>query len=162
MRLNPIVLALTLIVGVGGLILAIRAFSTYSDAAEAFTHVELAYLPNSFEWQDAEYDEAIATFRVVNDSQFPATVETFNIALRFDSDFAGSDYSTWVPMRVPANQSREISMSFEVTTNSIQHEGGDSQLNFTGQMLVRFARFEQPLSFRFRGSMGQVDYVGSE
>ena len=158
MRLNPLVLGISLLIGVGGLVLGLRAFSTYSDAAKAFTRIELAYVPDSFEWQDPEYDRAEATVRVTNDSQFPATVESFRIDLRFDGEFAGSDYDRWIPMKVPANETREIPVHFTVTANSIQAEGGDAQLSFGGQLLVRFARFERPLSFRFRGPIGQVGY----
>lgn len=155
MRLNPIVLVATLLVGVGGVFFGARAFSTYDDAAEAFTRVELAYVPGSFEWQDAEFEEATATFRVINDSRFLAVVESFRISLNFDGEFAGSDYDTWQEMRVPGNASREIPVRFTVTANSIQAEGGTADLTFGGQMLVRFERFEQPLSFRFRGTIGQ-------
>lgn len=160
MRLNPIVLTATIVVGIVGLFFGIRAFATYGDAAEAFTRIELTYVPDSFEWQDPEYEEGTATLRVVNSSQFPATVESFSISLRFDGQFAGSDYSYWPPTIVPAHESLDVPVRFEVTTNSIQEIGGEAQLSFAGQLLVRFARFEQPLSFRFRGPIGQVEFDG--
>ena len=161
MRLNPVVIVATLLLGGAGLFFGVRAYSTYDDAAEAFTRVELAYVPNSFKWLDPEYGEGVATFRVINDSRFVAVVEGFSISVQFDGAFAGSDYNRWQELRVPGNATREIPAHFEITTNSIQAEGGVAELSFAGQMLVRFARFEQPLSFRFRGAIGQVDANGN-
>jgi hypothetical protein len=160
-RLNPFVLAATIVIGVAGLLLAIRAYTTYGDAADAFTRIELVYVPDSFEWQDADYEEGVAVLRLENDSRFPATVESFNISLRFDGQFAGSDYEGWTPVVVPAHDSMEIPVLFQVTANSIQEIGGEAQLSFAGQVLVRFVRFEQPLSFRFRGPIGQVEFDGT-
>ena len=158
MRLNPLVLIATLLVGLGGLIFGVRAFITYDDAAEAFTQIELAYVPDSFEWQVSDYNEGTATFRVINDSSFTAEVESFSVHLQFDGNFAGSDYREhWEPITVPGGESREIPVRFTVTTNSIQSQGGDAQLGFSGQILVRFEEFEEPSSFRFRGSIGQVE-----
>ena len=159
MRLNPLVLVASLIIGIGGVLLGARAILTYGDAAEAFTQIELAYVPGSFEWQDADYENGTATFQLINRSRFRASVESFSIALRFDGDFAGSDYDRWQTMTVPGDEVREIPARFTITTNSIQEEGGTANLSFGGQLLVRFAKFEQPLSFRFRGTIGQVDYV---
>ncbi len=160
MRLNPIILILTLVVGIGGLAAGLRAFSTYGDAAEAFTTVELVYVPDSFEWQSDDFETGTATFRLVNASRFPADVEGFSVALYFDGEFAGSDYGTWEPVVVSAGESREFSSEFTVASNSIQAEGGTANLSFSGQVLVRFAKFEQPLSFRFRGAIGQVAASG--
>ncbi|MEZ4522325.1 MAG: hypothetical protein R3A46_11885 [Thermomicrobiales bacterium] len=161
MRINPVILAATMLVGIFGIVFGVRAFTTYDDASEAFTRVELQYIPDSFKWQDPEYDQAVASFRVVNGSSFRADVEGFSVSLRFDGEFAGTDYDIWPGLIVPGNESREFQMQFSVTTNSIQDQGGTADLSFTGQMLVRFEEFEQPLSFRFRGGMGKVPYDGS-
>lgn len=137
--------------------MGVRAFATYDDAAEAFTRIELAYVPDSFEWQSDDFETGSARFRIINGSSFRAEVESFSIALQFDGEFAGSDYERWEPMIIPARESREVEREFTVTANSIQSEGGTAQLTFTGQLLVRFEEFEQPLSFRFRGRIGQVE-----
>lgn len=157
MRLNPFILIATLIVGIGGLVMGIRAFATYDDAAEAFTRLELVYVADSFEWQSDDYETGTATFRITNGSSFPADIESFSIALQFDGDFAGSDYERWEPIIVPAGESRVIPATFTITSNSIQDKGGTAQLSFSGQVLARFAEFEQPLSFRFRGTIGPVE-----
>lgn len=160
MRLNPIVLVLTVIVGVIGIVFSVRAYTTYESAAEAFTRVDLRYVPGSFQWEDSQFEEGTAQFMVVNDSRYTATVENFSISLRFDGRFAGSDYNPWQEMVVPGNESLEVPARFTVTTNSIQHEGGSANIGFAGQLVVRFDEFEQPLSFRFGGNIGEVGYEG--
>jgi hypothetical protein len=161
LRLNPVVLVASLLVGLGGLFFGVRALLTYNDAAEAFTQVELVYVRGSFQWQDAEYDQGTATFQVVNRSRFRAVVESFRISVYFDGEFAGSDYDALPDLIVPGHETREISAHFSITTNSIQNQGGTANLAFGGQTLVRFAKFEQPLSFRFRGTIGQVEFDDS-
>ncbi len=158
MRLNPVVLVVSLLVGLGGLFFGVRAYLTYNDAAEAFTKIELSYVRGSFQWQDPEYDEGTATFQVVNSSRFRAVVESFRVSVYFDGEFAGSDYDRWQDLTVAGNETREIPARFSITTNSIQSQGGTADIAFAGQLLVRFAQFEQPLSFRFRGTIGQVPF----
>lgn len=161
MRMNPIVLVITVLIGVVGIAFSVRAYTTYEDAAEAFTRIELRYVPDSFQWEDSDFEEGTARFLVVNDSRFSATVESFNISLRFDGRFAGSDYDRWQQVVVSGNEVVEIPTRFTVTANSIQHEGGTANIGFAGQLVVRFNEFEQPLSFRFGGDIGEVGYEGS-
>jgi hypothetical protein len=157
-RLNPWVYGLSLVVGILGFVFAGRAFMAYHDAAETFTEVELQYVPDSFAWRDGQFENGSATFRVVNDSDYRATVEHFGISLRFDGMFAGSDYRRWEPVSVPAGETREIPVTFTVTANSIQAEGGTAALGFVGQLRLTFASIEEPLVFRFRGDIGTAPY----
>ncbi|CAN5828731.1 hypothetical protein BH23CHL2_BH23CHL2_13830 [soil metagenome] len=159
MRLNPFILLATLLIGVPGMIFTVRAFGTYEGAADAFTRVELQYVEGSFAWEDPDFEIGAARFRVVNNSKFDATVESFSISLRFAGQFAGSDYNRWESIVVPGGESVEIPAVFTVTANSIQERGGTANLQFSGQMVIRFEEFEQPLSFRFRGEIGQTTYV---
>jgi hypothetical protein len=158
LRLNPLVLALTLVIGITGVVFAFRAVTTYSDAAEAFTQVELHYVPGSFEWEDPEFETGSGDFRIVNDSQFPVTVESFTITLNFDDDFAGSDYSTWQPKNIAPGEALEVPVTFTVTSNSIQALGGTALLRFAGQLRLTFVEFEEPLAFRFQGNIGETTY----
>ena len=158
MRLNPFILLLTIVAGIVGAVATVRAFSTYDGAAGAFTDVELQYVPDSFRWLDPDFDQGEARFRVVNDSDFDATVESFGISLRFDGTFAGSDYDRWEFQTVSSGDQFEFPVRFSVTANSIQSGGGEAVLGFTGQMRVVFDEFEQALNFRFRGEIGITPY----
>lgn len=162
MRLNPFILLATLLIGLPGLIFTVRAFGAYEGAADAFTRVELQYVAGSFAWEDPDFEIGTARIRVVNNSKFDATVESFNISLRFGGQFAGSDYNRWEAIVVPGGESVEIPAVFTVTANSIQERGGTANLQFSGQLVVHFEEFEQPLSFRFSGEIGQTTYVESD
>jgi len=159
-RLNPLVLGLTLLIGIPGLIFAARAFATYHDATEAFTKTELQYVRGSFRWEDPEFENATAVFRIVNGSQFEITVESLMVALTFDGEFAGTDYERWQPIRVAPGDTRDIPFNFTVTSNSIQPRGGTANLGFRGQLRITFAEFEEPLAFRFSGNIGVTPYEG--
>jgi hypothetical protein len=158
-RLNPIVYGASLVVGILGVVFAARAFLTYHDATETFTELELQYVPGSFDWQDPQFEHGSATFRIVNDSDYRATVEHFGISLHFDALFAGSDYTRWEPVSIAPGDMREIPVAFTVTANSIQAQGGTATLGFQGQLRLTFASIEEPLFFRFRGDIGVTPYA---
>lgn len=160
LRLNPLVLGLTLIIGIPGIIFAGLGFASYHDATEAFTKTELQYVRGSFRWEDPEFDRATALFRIVNGSQFEVTVESLMVALTFDGEFAGTDYDPWEAIRIPPGETREIPFNFTVTANSIQERGGTAELGFTGQLRITFAEIEEPLAYRFRGNIGVTPYEG--
>lgn len=158
MRLNPWIYGASLLVGILGVVFAGRAYLTYLDATETFTEVELQYVPGSFAWQDAGFENGSARFRVVNESDYRATVEHFGISLQFDGQFAGTDYDRWEPISVPAGETSEIPVNFSVTANSIQTRGGTAMLTFQGTLRLTFASIEEPLVFRFRGDIGMTPY----
>lgn len=160
MRLNPLLLVATLLFGIPGIIFAARAFATYHDATEAFTQAELLYVRDSFRWEDPAFDRGTALFRIENGSQYTITVENLMVTLRFDGEFAGTDYEPWQAIRIAPGETHEVPMNFTVTANSIQDRGGSADLGFTGQLRITFAEFEEPLAYRFGGNIGVVPYEG--
>ncbi len=140
LRLNPLLLVVVAVMGVASFVVAFRAFTSYHDAAEAFTQVEMQYVPDSFRWDDPAFESATATFKVVNSSSFPATLESFSVALNFDGAFAGSDYSRWIPINIPAG--REPRCSSHLHCYFEQH---------TGRGRNRHARLYRTTSFHVRG-----------
>lgn len=161
MRLNVIVLALSLASGIAGVVVLQNAFADYLDATRSYTQVELRYVDGSFEWLDDEYELSRAELRVTNRSAHVVTVAHLDTFLYFDGEFAGARYTFWEPIEIAPGESRTVEAEFQTTSNSIQDQGGTAELSIRGRMRLEFEDIDEPFSIRYSGDIGQVEADGS-
>lgn len=136
------------------------AITSYVDAVETFTRVDLDYVEDSFIWQDPAFNHATASIDIINDSGHDLRVTSFNITLRFDGAFAGADYGRWEELEIPAGETRRVQLVFQVTTGSIRGQGGTAELGVQGSMTLDFDEVEEPLRVPFAGTIGSVGWEG--
>lgn len=161
MRLNVWVLLLSFCAGVAGIWFLFAAFDDYLDATRSYTQVDLRYQDESFQWLDAEYEESEAVLTVANRSTHVVTVTQMDVFLYFDGEFAGAEYTTWEPLEVDPGEVETFMVGFQTSTNTIQDQGGEADLSLAGRMRLEFEDISEPLSIRFSGDVGQVDWEGS-
>ena len=71
---------------------------------------------------------------IINDSPADAVVENLNIYLRFDGEFAGTNYERFAPLEVPKGETRVVTLDLLISTPSIQPKGGTAQLSLDGSL----------------------------
>ncbi|MFW6075107.1 MAG: hypothetical protein ACOC9Y_05890, partial [Chloroflexota bacterium] len=160
-RLNLWILFLSLGAGIVGAWYLQAAFDDYLDATRSYTQVDLRYEDESFKWLDAEYENSEAELTFTNRSSHVVTVAVLDVFLYFDEEFAGADYTTWDPLVVDPGESESFTVGFQTSSNTIQDQGGDADLSLGGRMQLEFEDIAEPLSIRFTGDVGQVDWEGS-
>ena len=161
MRLNRWVLLLALLVGGIGTGFLINAFSQFLDANRSYTSFDIAYVPDSFTWQDSDFEHAVAEVTITNDADRSVTIEHLQLHLYFDNEFAGSWYEPWEQIVLEPGASVTVIPRFTVTSNSIQPQGGTAELALGGQMRLAYEQIERTLTVPLRGTVGQVGYDGS-
>lgn len=161
MRLNIVVLLLSLAAGIAGVFVLQEAFADYLDATRSYTQVDLRYVDGSFEWLDDEYENSRAEVSIHNRSTHVVTVAQLDMFLYFDGEFAGARYENWQPVEIVPGDERTFETEFQTTANSIQQQGGTADLSIRGRMRLEFEDIEDPLSIQFSGDIGQVSAAGS-
>jgi hypothetical protein len=154
-------LAISLALGVAGLISLVAAMSEYNSTLETYTELSIRYEPDSFVWTEPDFSAATTRMVIVNDSPADAVVENLNVYLRFDGEFAGTNYERFAPVEVPKGESRTVSLDLVISTPSIQAQGGTAQLSFTGSASVQFEGIERDLNLNVRERVGVVPAEGS-
>jgi hypothetical protein len=160
-RLNRWVLLTALLVGVVGTGFLVRAVQQFVDANRSYTSFAVRYVPDSFTWLDAEFEQGVAQVTITNEADRLMTIEYLTLHLRFDGEFAGSWYQAWEPVELAPGQTITLSPTFTVTTNSIQAEGGQATLSLSGQVRVAYAGIERTLTRNLRGEIGAVAWEES-
>lgn len=154
-------LAVSLALGVAGLVSLVAAMSEYNSTLETYTELSIRYEPDSFGWTEPDFSSATTRMVIVNDSPADAVVENLNVYLRFDGEFAGTNYERFAAVEVPKGESRVVSLDLLVSTPSIQAEGGTAELSFTGSASVAFEGIERDLNLNVREWVGVVPAEGS-
>ena len=116
-------LAVSLVLGIAGIISLVSAVSEYTSTLETYTELSIRYEPDSFQWLAPDFRAARLRMVIINDSPANATVENLNTYLRFDGDFAGTNYDRFPPLEVPRGESRTVELELLITTPSIPAEG---------------------------------------
>lgn len=161
MRLNRWVLLLALVVGGAGTGFLINAVTQFLDANRSYTSFDIRYVPDSFTWQEPDFEHAVAQVTITNDADRNVTIEHLQLHLYFDNEFAGSWYEPWEQIVLEPGASVTVTPRFTVTANSIQERGGEAELAIGGQMRLAYAQIERTLTVPLSGTVGQVSYDGS-
>ena len=161
MRAFWAVLAVSLALGVAGLVSLVAAISEYNSTLETYTELSIRYEPDSFVWVEPDFSAATTRIVIVNGSPADAVVENLNVFLRFDGEFAGTNYERFPGVEVPKGETRVVTLDLLVSTPSIQAEGGTAELSFTGSASVRFDGVERDLHLNVRERVGVVPAEGS-
>lgn len=153
---NQIVLSVALLVGVvGGWSLRDGA-GQYVSTSRAFANVTVEYQQGSFAWLAPDGRRAHLSFVVTNGSARAATLESLDIHLLFGEDFAGTNYDPFVPVAVPAGESRLVDLEILVTSLSKLPLAGTSELAVRGNATFRFAGIQRARGLDVRGEIGVV------
>lgn len=160
MRAFWAVLAVSLALGVAGLVSLVAAMSEYNSTLETYTQLSIRYEPDSFVWVEPDFGAATTRMVVTNDSPADAVVENLNVFLRFDGEFAGTNYERFAALEVPKGETRVVTLDLLISTPSIQAEGGTANLSFTGSATVRFDGVERDLNLNVNEQVGVVPAEG--
>jgi hypothetical protein len=149
-------LAVSVALGVAGLISLVAAVSEYNSTLETYTELSIRYEPDSFVWVEPDFSAATTRMVIVNESPADAVVENLNVFLRFDGEFAGTNYERFEALEVPKGETRVVTLDLLVSTPSIQAEGGTAELSFSGSARVQFEGVERDLNLPIRERIGVV------
>lgn len=152
---NRLIFIATLALGLAGGWTLWAATSQYVDVARAYTHVTVTYQEGSYRWLDAEYENGSAAFQIENGSRHAVTLESLDLHLTFDGEFAGSNYERFEPVLVPAGESRVIEVHFQVT-NGAPQAGRDAQIGIDGKGVCRFEGIKPSRGVDIRAEIGRV------
>jgi hypothetical protein len=155
----PLLLALSVVCGLVGGWSLWEAANQYSGTLRSYTQLNIAYQPGSFVWLEPDYSRARLAMVVTNGSPADATVQTLNVHLLFDGEFAGTNYETTPPFTVDRGASREVVVELQVTSGSIREQGGAARLSLAGAIVARFSGIQRELALRVRDDIGVVDRV---
>jgi len=154
-------LAVSLILGIAGAVSLVAAVSEYNSTLETYTELSIRYEPDSFVWTEPDFSLATTRMVIVNDSPADATVESLNVFLHFDGEFAGTNYERFPGVEVPKGETRVVTLNLQVSTPSVQPRGGTAQLSLAGSARVKFERVERDLHLPVRERIGVVPAEGS-
>ncbi|HEX5164004.1 MAG TPA: hypothetical protein VFV93_01305 [Thermomicrobiales bacterium] len=148
------------VMGVAGIVSLVAAMADYNSTLETYTQLSIGYEPESFAWVEPDFGAATTRIAIVNDSPADAVVENLNLYLRFDGEFAGTNYERFAPVEVPKGETRVVTLNLEVSTPSIQPEGGTAQLSLDGWATVHFDGVERELRLKVDEPIGVVPWEG--
>lgn len=154
-------LAVSLLLGIAGTISLVAAVSEYNSTLETYTELSIRYEPDSFVWVEPDFSAATTRVVIINDSPADAFVENLNLFLRFDGEFAGTNYERFPGIEVPKGETRVVTLNLGISTPSIQSQGGTAELSFTGSARVQFEGVERDLQMNVRERVGVVPAEGS-
>lgn len=154
-------LAVSLALGIGGLVSLVAAMSEYNSTLETYTQLSARYEPGSFVWVEPDFGAAQLRMVITNDSPADALIENLNTFLRFDGDFAGTNYDRFQPLEVPQGETRVVTLDLLVSTPSVQPQGGTANLSIDGSARVQFDGIERDLQLPVRERIGVVPAEGS-
>lgn len=156
MRAYLSIIALSVLLGIGGIVGLSDAVSDYTGTLRTYTQIDVSYEPGTFEWLEADFNRARLTITFQNDSPVQAVIEELDLFLRFDDRFAGANYNRFDDVVIPPGESRSVVQELEVTSNTIQAEGGSATLSLGGSMSIRFAGIERGLTLDVADTIGVV------
>lgn len=154
-------LVVSLAFGVAGLVSLVTAMSEYNSTLETYTQLSIRYEPDSFAWVEPDFGAATTRMTIINDSPADAVIENLSVYLRFDGEFAGTNYDPFAALEVPRGETRVVTLDLLVSTPSIQAQGGTAELSFTGSATVQFEGVERDLNLRVNERIGVVPGEGS-
>ena len=154
-------LAVSLMLGVAGLVSLVAAVSEYNSTLETYTQLSIRYETDSFAWVEPDFSAAQMRMVITNESPEDAVVENLNTYLRFDGEFAGTNYDRFPPLEVPQGETRVVTLDLLVSTPSVQPLGGTANLSIDGSATVRFDGVERDLRLNVRERIGVVPAEGS-
>jgi hypothetical protein len=155
MYLNRWVLLISCIAGVAGIVALADAFLEYRDTVQAYTQVDVAHDSGSVVWDDGN---TRVTLQVIITNRSPATVtvEYLDLRLHADGKFAGADYDAWQPVTVASRASEQRSVTLEVSNSQLQDQFERAELSLRGEVRLRFAGVERPLTQRVSITLGRI------
>jgi hypothetical protein len=159
MLVNRLLIAITFAVGAAGAWTLWDATDQYAGVLRAYARVTANYQPDSFVWLDADYVQARATFVVTNASVRDATLESMDLHLEFDGEFAGSNYARFEPLRVPAGETRLVELNLTVTSGG-KGNGGEVELALRGSAVFRFDDIQRSRTDLVFADIGHVPEAG--
>jgi hypothetical protein len=154
-------MAVSLVVGLLGGWSLWAAASQYNSTIETYTEIDIAYQPGSFVWLDPTFHDARLTMVVTNDSPADATVQNLDVFLRFDGEFAGTNYARFAPLVVERGASRAIELEIQVSTPSVQARGGTAMLTLDGSSTIDFDGIRRELTLNVNDEIGVVPWMES-
>ncbi len=161
MRVFWAALAISVAIGLAGLVSLVAAMSEYNSTLETYTELSIRYEIGSFTWVESDFSAAQTRMVITNDSPADATVKNVNVFLQFDGEFAGTNYDRFPSIEVPTGETRVVTLDLLITAPSIQPEGGTANLTFTGSASVNFDGVERDLNLNIREKIGVVPAEGS-
>ncbi len=165
MRVYLSIIAVSVLLGIGGIIGLSDAVTDYTETLRTYTQIDATYEQDSFAWLEPDFNRARMTMTMRNDSPVQATIVDLDVFLQFDgeldgqiitNEFAGSNYNRFDQIAIPPGEARSVELEIEVTTNSIQPLGGTADLSLRGSMKVQFAGIERELTLDLADSIGVV------
>lgn len=160
MRAYGAVTLLATIIGLIGAWSLWDAATQYTGTLRTYRQLAVTAEPGSFVWLDAEFQRARVDVVLTNHSPADATVDTLDLHLLFDGEFAGSNYSGYSPTPVSSGEARTVRVELQVTAGSLQPQGGTATLALGGAITARFGGIDRPLTLNVRAPVGQVGWVG--
>jgi hypothetical protein len=154
-------IAVSLVLGVTGLVSLVTAMSEYNSTLKTYTQLSIRYEPDSFVWLEPDFSSAQARMVIINDSPADAVVENLSVFLRFDGEFAGTNYERFQPLDVPKGETRIVTLDLLVSTPSVQPQGGTAQLSLDGSATADFEGVERNLHLNVRERIGVVPFEGT-
>jgi len=153
---NRIVLVVALVVGIFGAWTLQDALSQYVGTARAFADVTIDYQSDSFTWLAPDGSSARFTLVAHNDSTHDAVVESLDVHLYFDSDFAGSNYEGFTQLPLAAGESKTIDVTIDITSHSKADKAGSADLSVLGTADFRFTDITPVRAIDVVASIGVV------
>jgi hypothetical protein len=154
-------IAVSLVLGIAGLVSLVSAMSEYNSTLKTYTQLSVRYEPDSFVWIEPDFGAAQTRMVIINDSPADAVVKNLNVFLRFDGEFAGTNYERFQPLDVPKGETRVVTLDLLVSTPSVQPKGGTAQLSLDGSATADFDGVERDLHLNVRERIGVVPAEGT-
>lgn len=161
MRPNRYIILVSVLFGVFGIWFSAQAVGQYLNTVRSFANIELAYVEDSFAWEDPEHERANAEFVIRNDSENDATITYLGLNLLFDGEFAGARYQPWDPLDVPAGESVTVEVPFLVSSERLRPAGSEAELGLSGEMGLEFEGIQRDMTVRVAETIGRVPYEES-
>jgi hypothetical protein len=137
-RFNEVVLVVALAVGAVGAWSLWDGVSQYVATSRAFAAVTIDYQPGSFIWLQPTGESASFRLVVVNDAPRGVIVESLDVYLYFDGEFAGANYEPFQPVALAAGETRAVDVRVRVTSRSKLPQAGTAVLSLRGSAIFRF------------------------
>ena len=150
------VMTVSAVVGLLGVWSLWDAAEQYTSTLRTYRELEVAYQPGSFVWLDVDYGRARLALVITNGSPVDATIQTLDVHLLFDGEFAGSNYGGFEPLPVPRGESRAIDIELTMTRPSLQPRGGTAELRLGGGIVARFEGIQRPFALDVRGTIDRA------
>lgn len=152
------ILLASFVIGIAGSWAYATALLDYRETADAYTNVDIAAIPETFEWTGEDQRAATLTLEIENSSRTALTVEHLELRLYSGGAFIGAMYETWQELQVPARSVEQVSLTLEVTTpeGELPEAGA---LRLSGDAHLAFEGIDQPFVVRFDDQLEEAAHV---